>query len=184
MGKLSKGKAKERLVSDTDLFAIDDAGNEQLRAQLLSGTHDAPAAAHPRRGSGKPLKSTEILAMRSKVPARTSKVQPGVMVQHMKEREKRMKVTPELKKRLRSMVKHANASDRGLWDATSHNDRAALQLPSAVAGSGSQDLWDTQANAVASTSKAIVPAAVEEMSLSKPAVKVSRARCSKILQCR
>lgn len=140
-----KGKAKEKQATDADLFVVDEAGDETLRRQILSFTWDAPAAAHARRGSGKPLKSTQILAQRSKVPARTSKALPGAMAQYKSEQEKRMKITPVMKKRLRSMVKHNNSHDRGLWDVDEPLAKN-LQLTD-PSEAGSFDVW-------ASTSKA------------------------------
>lgn len=148
-----KGKAKEKQATDADLFVVDEAGDETLRRQLLSSTWDNPAAAHARRGSGKPLKSAEILAHRSKVPSRTSKVQPGAMVQYKAEREKRMKITPELKRRLRGMVKRNDDSDRGLWDVSkpgnANVERADLK------NAGEYDMW-------ASTSQLVQKKVVDE----------------------
>lgn len=168
---MPKGKGKEKLATDGELFAVDVVGDEKLRRQLHSSTWDAPAAAHPRRGSGKPLKAAQILAERSRVPARMSKAQPGVMVREMKERERRMKVTPELKRRLRSMVKHnnSNGEDRGLWDVQPAADRSGAALSEAVAQSGSYDVWQP---AVATSSSTRLHDDIQDLVQKKP-VKVS-----------
>lgn len=149
-----KGKAKEKQATDAELFVVDDAGDDHLRRQLQSSTWDTPAAAHPRRGSGKPLKSSEILAQRSRTPARMSKAQAGVMVQQKAEREKRMKITPDLKKRLRGMVKHANSNgqDRGLWEVSSQqlngkDGVAAMHQQTGKVVKGDYDMWASTSQA-------------------------------------
>lgn len=142
----SKGKGKMKQAMDAELFAVDDTGDETLRRQVLSSTWDAPAAAHARRGSGRPLKSAEILAMRSRVPALTSKVVPGIMVQQKKEAERKGKIDPQVKRRLRSMVRRDNAHDRGLWDVTVGPSNAAAPLSQAVEAAGSHDVWDAQSS--------------------------------------
>lgn len=162
MGKGSKGKARERQTVDSDLFEIDAAGDEALRSRILSSTWDAPAAAHPRRGSGKPLKSLEILAQRSKVPAQKSKAQPGIMVQDLKEREKRARITPELKRRLKGLVQHANSNERS---------KGNQALPDAVAGSGTYDVWSNEHNASASTSRIEIHEDIKEF-VTKAPIKV------------
>lgn len=134
-----KGKAKEKQATDADLFVFDEAGDETLRRQLQSSTWDNPAAAHARKGSGKPLKSSQILAQRSRVPGITSKVQPGAMVRYKVEREKLMKITPEVKKRLRSMVKRNNDGDRGLWDVAQAGGANVQRAE--VKNAGEYDMW-------------------------------------------
>lgn len=148
---MAKGKSKtatgpkksgERAALNTDLFVLDDEGDDSLRRQLLSSTWDTPAAAHPRKGSGKPLKSEQILAMRSKVPARMSKAQPRSVMQREKlAHERREKIDPEVKKRLRSMVKRNNVEGRGLWDVSAQKDVSGQELSTAVKEAGSYDVW-------------------------------------------
>jgi len=134
-----KGKAKEKQATDADLFVFDEAGDETLRRQLQSSTWDNPAAANARKGSGKPLKSAEILAQRSRVPGMTSRAQPGAMVKYKLEKEKRMKITPEVKKRLRSMVKRNNVGGKGLWDVI---EAGGANLERAeVKNAGEYDMW-------------------------------------------
>lgn len=141
-----KGKAKEKQATDADLFVVDEAGDESLRRQLLSSTWDNPAAAHARRGSGKPLKSAQILAQRSRVPSITSKVQPGAMVKYKVEREKLMKITPDLKRRLRGMVRKDGGSDRGLWDVAKPG--AAMVERADLKSVGEYDVWASTSQTV------------------------------------
>lgn len=134
-----KGKAREKQATDADLFVFDEAGDETLRRQLQSSTWDNPAAANARKGSGKPLKSSEILAQRSRVPGMTSRAQPGAMIKYKVEREKRMKITPDLKKRLRSMVKRNNVGGKGLWDVAETGGVAVQHAE--VKNAGEYDMW-------------------------------------------
>lgn len=134
---MAKGKEKSKRATDAELFTVDAGGDESLRRSLATNW-DAPAAANPRRGSGKLLKSAEILAQRSRVPAQKSKASPGLMLQQKLEREKRQKITPELKKRLRGMVARTNTRDRGLWDVS---DGAAKELQMADTGDVGYDVW-------------------------------------------
>jgi len=160
-----KGKAKEKLATDAELFTVDAAGDEGLRRNLLSSTYDTPAAAHARKGSGKPLKSAEILAMRSRVPAQTSKKLPGLMTQIKNDRERRAKITPELKKRLRGMVKHNNSQDRGLWDVAGTSEApSAIQVADSLKnGSGSSyDVWTMDVNEPSSSKAVAVPEDIRE----------------------
>lgn len=142
-----KGKAREKQATDADLFVVDEAGDETLRRQLQSSAWDNPAAANARKGSGKPLKSTEILAQRSRVPGRTSKVQPGAMVKYKLEREKRMKITPEVKKRLRSMAKRNEGGNKDLWNVAAAGG-ANLERAD-VKNAGEYDMWASTSHEVA-----------------------------------
>lgn len=144
---MAKGKDKMKQATDAELFTVDEAGDEGLRRSLYASTWDAPAAAHPRKGSGKPLKSEQILAQRSRVPARTSKATPGVMVQQKLEREKRSKITPEVKKRLRGMVKRNEMHDRGLWDVSDAQKQVGL-LNGENVPTGGYDAWGASTSAV------------------------------------
>ena len=137
----SKGKGKLTSALDTELFAVDVAGDEGMRRSMLSSTWDSPAAAHPRKGSGKPLRSQEILAQRSKVPAQLSKATPGIMAAQKLERERRAKITPEMKRRLRGMVKRDRTVDRGLWDVAQEKQLHFLGGDVAVQA-GEYDVWD------------------------------------------
>lgn len=184
-----KGKAKEKLATDAELFTVDAAGDESLRRNLLSSTWDTPAAAHARRGSGKPLKSAEILAMRSRVPAQTSKKQPGLMTQIKNERERRSKITPELKRRLRGMVKHDNRNDRGLWDVASTSQTpSAMQVAESLKdGRTAYDVWTAAALSEPSSSKAVQAAVPEDIqdivAVKKPKVSTRRAAGECCLYC-
>lgn len=141
-----KGKAKEKQATDADLFVVDEAGDESLRRQLQSSTWDNPAAAHARKGSGKPLKSSQILAQRSRVPGMTSKVQPGAMIKYKVEREKLMKITPDLKRRLRGMVKRDGAGDRGLWDVSQPAGKMVERAD--LKSAGEYDVWASTSQVV------------------------------------
>ena len=145
---MPKGKGKEKTATNDELFTVDASGDDGLRRQLLASTWDNPAAAHPRRGSGRPLRSEEILAQRSRVPARTSKVTPGIMVKQKKDLERRMKITPELKKRLRGMVTRKSTTDRGLLDVE------VPRLQNTVVEDGDHDVWSTTPNLQGSLSRA------------------------------
>lgn len=168
---MAKGKGKEKRATDAELFTVDAGGDESLRRSLAT-SWDAPAAANPRRGSGRPLKSMEILAQRSRVPAQKSKAAPGLMLQQKLEREKRQKISPELKKRLRGMVKRNNTQDRGLWDVSTG---APKEFQMAEIAEGSYDAW---AQAVTLPSKDEgVHESIREIVV-RPTPKVSRKRAN------
>ena len=137
---MAKGK-KDKLATDAELFTVDAGGDESLRRSLATNW-DAPAAANARRGAGKPLKSLEILAQRSRTPAQKSKASPGLMLQQKLEREKRQKITPELKRRLRGMVNRNNTQDRGLWDV---DEGSAREIQMADTANGGYDVWTKSA---------------------------------------
>lgn len=135
--------------SDQPLFEIDTTGSSTVRNQLKADLH--PAQARLRKGQQKPLlRSDQILAQRSSVPALSSKVQPTLQVQQRKDVKKRAHVDRETKERLKRIVGRDNGgSDSGLWAIKSQkqvNESApGSGLARSVAAAGIQDLAEFDA---------------------------------------
>jgi nucleolar protein 53 len=151
----------------TPIFEIDSTGSSTVRSKLLSEHYGEanPASARIRKGSrvARPLKSQEILAQRSNVPAVTSRVRlPPVQVSK-REREAG-KIRPELKRRLeRTARRDRKHTGRGLFDAPNVKDVEG-ELSEAVRRAGEYDAWQP-------TSEPAVDDSIKDI-VAKPGVKV------------
>lgn len=126
-------------VQPPALFEVDTAGDATVRRTLL---HDAaPAAARLRKGTSfnKPLKSDQILAARSSVPALRSKIVPSTEVQAKKTKEKLGRVDRATKEKLKRIVGRDGQGD-GLWGVKSGGDQEEA-LTEAVRKAGEYDAW-------------------------------------------
>lgn len=122
------------------LFEIDTAGSSSVRHSLLhSASGSTTANARLRKGTSfnKPLKSDQILAMRSDQPAMTSRRVPTSAVTLGKREEaKRQKVDRETKEKLKRIVGRGGEGE-GLWGVKGGEMVVQMAEPSA----GEYDAW-------------------------------------------
>lgn len=126
-------------AADAPLFEIDTTGSSTVRHALLADA--GPATARLRKGQSfkKPLRSDQILAARSSVPALSSRAQPASEVQARKQAEKRYKVDRETKERLKRIVGR-DGQGEGLWGVKGHQSRG--ELTAAMKSAGEYDAWE------------------------------------------
>ncbi|KAM0756615.1 hypothetical protein T439DRAFT_376781 [Meredithblackwellia eburnea MCA 4105] len=114
----SSSKKKAAVVdNEAPLFEIDTQGSSSVRHSLLhSFTTDNAAQPRLRKGTSftKPLKSDQILAVRSSVPAMTGRKVPSTEVGRKKDSEKRKHIDKETRERLKRLAGRAGKGE-GLW---------------------------------------------------------------------
>lgn len=130
----------EASSSAAPLFEIDTAGSSSVRHALLSEASGASAASgRLRKGSSfnRPLKSDQILAMRSAQPAMTTRRVPTAAPALAKrEVARRERVDRETKERLKKMVGR-NGQGEGLWGVKS----GEMVVREADPNAGTYDAW-------------------------------------------
>ncbi|GAA6058507.1 hypothetical protein JCM10212_006946 [Sporobolomyces blumeae] len=125
-------------AADQPLFEIDTHGSASVRRTLLA--NQAPAHAKLRRGQSihKPLRSDQILAERSSVPALSSRVVPSVEAQVKRNAAKLGKVDRATKERLKRLA-GKDGQGEGLWGIKTGDKGEALSR--AVKEAGGYDAW-------------------------------------------
>ncbi|SCV68097.1 BQ2448_218 [Microbotryum intermedium] len=131
-------------AEDDALFQIDTVGSSSVRHALLRDHVQAPAAAKMRKGTSfkKPLKSEQILAARSAVPAISSRVVPAhASAVVKKEQRKAAKVNRETKERLKRIVGRVGQG-QGLRALKSTDKRPAASHNGLIIDGGNEyDAW-------------------------------------------
>ncbi|ORY90169.1 putative membrane protein [Leucosporidium creatinivorum] len=126
-------------AADAPLFEIDTVGSSTVRHSLLANA--APANARLRKGTSfnKPLKSDQILAARSSVPALRGKVVPSSDIQARKTKEKLGRVDRATKEKLKRIVGR-DGQGEGLWGVKGAAGEG--ELTEAVKKAGEYDAWE------------------------------------------
>jgi len=126
--------------SSAALFEIDTAGSASVRHSLLhtaSGSSTVNGRLRKGASFNRPLKSDQILAMRSDQPAMTSRRVPTTAAALGKREEfKRNKVDRETKEKLKRMVGRGGEGE-GLWGVKGGEMVVSMAEPSA----GEYDAW-------------------------------------------
>ncbi|KAK4052869.1 hypothetical protein OIO90_004145 [Microbotryomycetes sp. JL221] len=120
----------------TPLFEVDTVGSSKVRHQLLANQQPAQARLRKGQSFNKQLKSDEILAQRSSVPALQSRV---VANSDNSRKRKLAQVDRKTKDKLKRIAGR-DGQGQGLWGVKSSNDRPEM-ITEAVKQAGTFDAW-------------------------------------------
>ncbi|KAM0793612.1 hypothetical protein ACM66B_001045 [Microbotryomycetes sp. NB124-2] len=127
---------------DKPLFEVDTVGSASVRRTLLA--NQAPAQARLRKGQSinKPLKSEEILAQRSAVPALHSRV---VAAPDSKRNKRKLAHVDRATKDKLKRIAGRDGHGQGLWGVKSDSNDRPEMITEAVKQAGTFDAWATAA---------------------------------------